>query len=905
MNWRNHKYGLIFCFSNNFINFIVAFMNKFYILIVFLLIWAVDITAQNVGNGSWGNYTYNSGHYTDNTRAKIVNIDDSDPTFDLVELDVTHNYVDPSFPWTQFVGGSTDRNRVLIMNMAQSQTPAPNRNYQITQILGIFTQPPPPFGTGAITLKVNKFTKINWCLMGTSTCQLQAVLVPQYRSLTLNSGARITCHPWDGQTGGVSCFLVEKTLTVNTGAWVDAAKCGFINPNNNGLGGTGAITGGVIPAGNPPIFPHPGINGNFVGPDYRPLGQPVASIPMACNPLPSENGGMGGTGGTGGYAAIGVLGYPGAAPQTRLNHAGISPPNRVFLGKAGAQGTGGQSGGTGGSGGNGGNGGDPGFPGLSGIGGNGGSNGGNGGYGGKGGGAIIVLATDIVVNATGQWVDLSAENGFNAQVLPTPMSGYSNGGHGGMGGDALCIGAGLIGYGAGGIKGQRGDGAAGGQGGSGGSIGSSSIRASNSNQFNKITHVKKVNGLRGFGAIGEPAPPLTATNGADGYPVICPGINLCEKHTYTVYDCACNEAYRVLAEMDEAIEYTNYIEFQNTGKFSLPYIDKKNGITITVNPGSRDIQYCYYYKNTQLLIAFERNINTPITVSRPVRGGAPTIDVYNEYSYNVFWCKLNSMDLINCNNIHSDAGTNINAYPSLFYIAPNSLVLSTLPKTNSFGTLNYDYGWVEFNGIAPVTNKYKYEDYLPYPNEQGELYEIVNPGNSCRKGCLPFEMEWVYPQGYLPGNSGGGQGGGGNPGEYPILPYMDELWDVVADGKTGGDGDDGEGGNDNSDDGGFPPGGGDDEGNLMNINDINQENTNFALYPNPTGKFAYIGLKGKMEGEVSISLIDVNGKVVQSKEQIDLSAHAYQLNLEGLPSGIYLVRITNSKGLSTLRLVKE
>jgi hypothetical protein len=860
------------------------------------------VQAQSVGNGGYGNHTVSSMEYTDNTRAMIFEIDDSNTGYDEIVLDPTHNIEDATYFWAQFVPGTSSNNRVLIMNMAQDATPAPTRNYQITQIQTVIRNFP---STGYTTLWVNKFTKTNWCLTGSSTCKLQAILVPQYDNLTIDNAGELTCHPWDGYTGGVSCFLTRSTLTVNAGAWVNVSQKGFINPNTDGGGGNGG-TGGPMVGSNPSNFPENGLNGAFSGPSYRPLGQPVAFLPTNCNSAPSENGGQGGTGG---YASLGGLGTAGSTPQTRLNHLSIAPPNRVFLGKAGAQGAGGKGGGGGGSGGNGGNGGNPTFPGADGIAGTGGSNGGDGGNGGRGGGAVIILATNIIVNATSEWVDLSAEDGSNANPISSVL-GYGECGSGGDGGDAMCITGGLIGYGAGGVRGQRGNGAGGGQGGSGGSIGSSSIRASNTNQFDKTTQVKKINGAKGLGVAGEPIPALSSTMGADGFPVdpsTCGvSINTCEKNQYTVYDCACNEAYRVLAEMDYAVEYTNFIEFQNTGAFSLSYNDKKNNNTVSMSPGAYNVQYCYYYKNSNLLMAFERVDNNPNTVFRATRGGGANVPVYNEYTYNVFWCKLNMNDLPGCSTIHSDMGVNINLYTAASFIAPNVNILQTLPKTTLYHILNYDYGTVEFNGTTTSPdNKYKYEDFTPYVNEQGKLYEIANSGNDCRKDCLPFEMEWVYPFDFYEGNDGYGSGGSGPGGGYPRLPFMEEIWDVPVAGDDGDDGEDGEGDDDNSDDGSFPPGGDDDEGNLMYVNKVNGASLKFALYPNPSSQLVYLICKTPMSEKVQIQVMDVQGKTILMQENVQLGTQAYPIDIALLQAGMYFVKITDGNGTQVLRLVKE
>jgi flagellin-like protein len=54
----------------------------------------------------------------------------------------------------------------------------------------------------------------------------QIVRVPQYTSVTINSGSSITSPAWDGYSGGIVIFRAE-TVTINSGAVIDVSEKGF------------------------------------------------------------------------------------------------------------------------------------------------------------------------------------------------------------------------------------------------------------------------------------------------------------------------------------------------------------------------------------------------------------------------------------------------------------------------------------------------------------------------------------------------------------------------------------------------------------------------------------------------------------------------------------------------------
>jgi hypothetical protein len=92
----------------------------------------------------------------------------------------------------------------------------------------------------------------------------QIVRVPQYTSVTIDSGSSITAPAWDGYTGGIVVFRAE-TVTINNGGSIDVSEKGYrggaYGPNNNldgyqgesylgkGIGGAGYGVGKMNNAG--------------------------------------------------------------------------------------------------------------------------------------------------------------------------------------------------------------------------------------------------------------------------------------------------------------------------------------------------------------------------------------------------------------------------------------------------------------------------------------------------------------------------------------------------------------------------------------------------------------------------------------------------------------------------------
>jgi len=365
-------------------------MKKF--LFVFLLLsftWKFNSQIA-FGDGSNGSFTNTISDNVVNQYKRIQSV--SSTTFTILNT-------------TDF--SCSNGNVVLVINMLSGE-------YELRQVESV--------SGSNVTLSAGSIANSNF------SSNSQMIKVPQYSNLTINAGSSITCPAWDGETGGVICFLVSNTLNLNNGQ-IDAAGKGFYN----GLGGAGGVGGA-------------GGLGGFSGTNL------------------SSNGGQSGYGGSGigGAGWGGDLGFsPALATAGTTSYFNLlannlpcgnlvpscnnspNPSGRLYMGDGSFGGDGGQ--GKYGAGGGGSNCNQPGIDG-----GNGG-NGGIGGDGGKGGGIIFINAGNIVHANTS--INVSGTGGTNGLA----------GTNGGNGGDGTCGGGG--GNGA-----DGGNGGGGGHGGAGGAV---------------------------------------------------------------------------------------------------------------------------------------------------------------------------------------------------------------------------------------------------------------------------------------------------------------------------------------------------------------------------------------------------------------------------------------------------
>ena len=71
------------------------------------------------------------------------------------------------------------------------------------------------------------------------------------------------------------------------------------------------------------------------------------------------------------------------------------------------------------------------------------------------------------------------------------------------------------------------------------------------------------------------------------------------------------------------------------------------------------------------------------------------------------------------------------------------------------------------------------------------------------------------------------------------------------------------------------------------------------IYPNPVSNVMNIGLRGDFYDDISVSLINVGGAVVRQWSNKSLTGQHTSLNMDGIPAGFYVVKVTTQKGIFT------
>lgn len=100
----------------------------------------------------------------------------------------------------------------------------------------------------------------------------------------------------------------------------------------------------------------------------------------------------------------------------------------------------------------------------------------------------------------------------------------------------------------------------------------------------------------------------------------------------------------------------------------------------------------------------------------------------------------------------------------------------------------------------------------------------------------------------------------------------------------------------------------DNAGTTSTINGIVESSSNFELfmYPNPADEMTLVRIDLQNASEVSMKVLDINGKIVTSNNYGMLQgAYNLPINISHLSSGIYLVSIQVANEIKTLKLIVE
>jgi hypothetical protein len=91
----------------------------------------------------------------------------------------------------------------------------------------------------------------------------------------------------------------------------------------------------------------------------------------------------------------------------------------------------------------------------------------------------------------------------------------------------------------------------------------------------------------------------------------------------------------------------------------------------------------------------------------------------------------------------------------------------------------------------------------------------------------------------------------------------------------------------------------------VSINEISTSNS-FQLFPNPTnGEFILRG-KGSATSELTISLVDLNGRLIESRTVDPISNSINErFDLSNQANGVYLISIQSEGQIEVKKLVKN
>jgi len=80
---------------------------------------------------------------------------------------------------------------------------------------------------------------------------------------------------------------------------------------------------------------------------------------------------------------------------------------------------------------------------------------------------------------------------------------------------------------------------------------------------------------------------------------------------------------------------------------------------------------------------------------------------------------------------------------------------------------------------------------------------------------------------------------------------------------------------------------------------------NIRLYPNPAIDHAYLYFGDELTGKLRISITSMQGTLLQTKEFKDIEANQIvDLNIAGMRTGQYLIKVSNGTGQKTIQMIK-
>lgn len=93
--------------------------------------------------------------------------------------------------------------------------------------------------------------------------------------------------------------------------------------------------------------------------------------------------------------------------------------------------------------------------------------------------------------------------------------------------------------------------------------------------------------------------------------------------------------------------------------------------------------------------------------------------------------------------------------------------------------------------------------------------------------------------------------------------------------------------------------------NTSGIQHTNMLQSNIAMFPNPANNFTQVNYFTPIQEPVTISLIDITGKVVLSQQERSMANtnNSYQIDLSYMAAGFYTLQITQAESVASAKLI--
>ena len=90
---------------------------------------------------------------------------------------------------------------------------------------------------------------------------------------------------------------------------------------------------------------------------------------------------------------------------------------------------------------------------------------------------------------------------------------------------------------------------------------------------------------------------------------------------------------------------------------------------------------------------------------------------------------------------------------------------------------------------------------------------------------------------------------------------------------------------------------------LSAVNELKMEENEFEVYPNPASNQLNIRLHNTNTAILSLTLFDVSGRTVLHKTEFSGNKNDYQVNIDHLNNGLYLLKINSVEKTITKRII--